>query len=197
MTRVHFLDHLRAVLTEAVLAGAGRILRVRRDALTTLRYKAAAGHGAGELVTLADERSDAAMSAVFERHLSRLSPAVGWHLEESGLRGAGDQSRRVGADPLDGTQHFASGGNLYCVQAHCLERGVPLIGVIFQPEVYLPVTVRPGGIGRLTWAIRGAGAFVQRSEYRRRAFVLGRSRAIPGRPRRTARSLTACVPIGV
>jgi fructose-1,6-bisphosphatase/inositol monophosphatase family enzyme len=197
MTRVRFLDHIRAVLTEAALAGAGRVLRVRREALTTLRYKPSRHGSPGELVTLADERSDAAMSAVFERHLSRLSPAVGWHLEESGLRVAGDAARRVGADPLDGTQHFASGGNLYCVQAHYLERGVPLIGVIFQPEVYLPVTVRPGGVGRLAWAIRGAGAFVQRSEYRRRAFVLGRARAIPARPRRTARALTACVPIGV
>ena len=98
MTRVRFLDHMRAVLTEAVLAGAGRILRVRREALTTLRYKPSGRRSPGELVTLADERSDAAMSTVFERHLSRLSPAVGWHVEESGLRGAGDESRRVGAD---------------------------------------------------------------------------------------------------
>ena len=34
MTRVRFLDHIRAVLTEAVLAGAGRVLRVRREALS-------------------------------------------------------------------------------------------------------------------------------------------------------------------
>ena len=192
MTRARFLEHIRTVLTEAVLAGAARILQVRREAMTTLRYKAL-----GELVTLADERSDAAMSEVFERHLPRLAPAVGWHLEESGLRGAGDEPRRVGGDPLDGTQHFASGGNLYCVQAHYLERGVPLVGVIFQPEVYLPVAVRPGGVGRLTWAIRGGGAYVQRSEYRQRSFGLGRSRGIPARPRRTARALTACVPISV
>ena len=60
MTRVRFLDHIRAVLIEAVLAGAGRILRVRREALTTLRYKPSGRGNPGELVTLADERSDAA-----------------------------------------------------------------------------------------------------------------------------------------
>lgn len=96
MTRARFLEHIRTVLTEAVLAGAARILQVRREAMTTRRYKAL-----GELVTLADERSDAAMSAVFERHLPRLAPAVGWHLEESGLRGASRCRRRNASAPRE------------------------------------------------------------------------------------------------
>lgn len=52
MTRVRFLDHIRAVLTEAVLAGAGRVLRVRRETLTTLRYKPSRHGSPGELVIL-------------------------------------------------------------------------------------------------------------------------------------------------
>jgi 3'-phosphoadenosine 5'-phosphosulfate (PAPS) 3'-phosphatase len=186
------LARMRAILTEAVLAGAARILETRRDGLAA-RYK-----DRGELVTLADERSDAAMVAVFERRLASLTPAVGWHLEESGARAAaGAGAGRVGGDPLDGTYPFAAGGTLYCVQAHYIEAGVPLVGVIFQPEVYLPVALRPGGVGRLAWATRGGGAFVQRSTYRRGAFTLGRAQAIPRRPRRAPRGLTVCVPIGV
>ena len=74
---------------------------------------------------------------------------------------------------------------------------MPLVGVIFQPEVHLPLDGRSGAIGRLVWAIRGGGAFVQRSTWRRRSFTLGRSRAIAVRPRRPPRALTACVSIGV
>ena len=187
-----FLERMRRVLIDAVVAGASQILDVRGDVLNIRRYKANR-----ELVTLADERSDAAMTAVFAERLARVAPGVGWHLEESGRRHSVDAAAWVGGDPLDGTQPFASGGTQYCVQAHYLEGGVPLVGVIFQPEVHLPLNGRSGAIGRLVWAIRGVGAFVQRSTYRRRSFTLGRSRAIAVRPRRPPRALTACVSIGV
>ena len=151
---------------------------MRGDALDIRRYKANR-----ELVTLADERSDAAMATVFAERLARVAPGVGWHLEESGRRHAVDAAAWVGADPLDGTHPFASGGTRYCVQAHYLEAGVPLVGVIFQPEIHLPLDGRSGAVGRLVWAIRGAGAFMQRSTWRRRSFTLGRSRAIAVRQR--------------
>jgi fructose-1,6-bisphosphatase/inositol monophosphatase family enzyme len=191
MTRDQRLERMRSVLTEAVLAGASRVLETRRGPAFARRYKAGL-----ELVTLADERSDAAMAAVFARRLASVTPAVGWHLEESGRHDAAGVGR-IGADPLDGTQPFASGGNLYCVQAHYTEHGVPLVGVVFQPEVYLPVALPRGGVGRLTWAIRGGGAWTRPSTYRGGAFVLGRRQAIPRHRRRPARALTACVPIGV
>lgn len=187
-----FLERMRKVLNDAVVAGASEILDVRGDGSTTRRYKA--NH---ELVTLADERSDAAMSAVFAERLARVAPNVGWHLEESGRRYAADAAAWVGADPLDGTHPFASGGTQYCVQAHYLEAGVPLVGVVFQPEIHLPLDRRSGAVGRLAWAIRGGGAFVQRSTYRRRSFTLGRAQAIAVRPRRPPRAMTACVSIGV
>ena len=192
MADTRALASIASVLTEAVLAGAAQILETRRGVLTT-RHK-----DGRELVTLADERSDAAMASVFERRLTTVAPGVGWHLEESGARAAsGDAVGRVGGDPLDGTYPFAAGGNLYCVQAHYIEGGVPLVGVILQPEAYLPASLRPGGVGRLVWAIRGGGAFVQRSTWRRRAFTLGSPRRIPKQRRRTPRGLTVCIPIGV
>src|SRR5688572_12057031 len=132
-----FLERMRKVLVDAVVAGASQILDVRGDGSNTRRYKA--NH---ELVTLADQRSDAAMTAVFAERLARVAPGVGWHLEESGRRHSEDAAAWVGADPLDGTHPFASGGTQYCVQAHYLEAGVPLVGVIFQPEVHLPLDGR-------------------------------------------------------
>jgi fructose-1,6-bisphosphatase/inositol monophosphatase family enzyme len=187
-----FLARIRRVLSDAVVAGASEILDVRGGASNVRRYKAN-----DELVTVADERSDAAMSAVLAERLPRVAPGVGWHLEESGRTHAEDAAAWVGGDPLDGTHPFASGGTQYCVQAHYLEAGVPLVGVIFQPEVHLPLNGRSGAVGRLVWAIRGAGAFVQRSTYRRRSFTLGRAKAIAVQPRRPPRALTACVSIGV
>jgi fructose-1,6-bisphosphatase/inositol monophosphatase family enzyme len=187
-----FLDRIRRVLSDAVVAGASQVLAVRGDASNVRRYKAN-----DELVTLADERSDAAMSAVFAERLAKVAPGVGWHLEESGRKHSENAAAWVGADPLDGTHPFASGGTQYCVQAHYLERGVPLVGVILQPEIHLPLNGRAGAVGRLVWAIRGGGAFVQRSTWRRRSFTLGRSQAIAVRSRRPPRALTACVSIGV
>jgi fructose-1,6-bisphosphatase/inositol monophosphatase family enzyme len=166
MSERRFLERMRTVLRDAVVAGASQILDVRADASNMRRYKAN-----DELVTLADERSDAAMSAVFSERLTKVAPGVGWHLEESGRRHAEDAAAWIGADPL--------------------------VGVIFQPELHLPLHGRSGAVGRLVWAIRGAGAFVQRSNYRRRSFTLGRSQAIAMRPRRPPRALTACVSIGV
>src|SRR5690349_24446108 len=123
MSDRRFLERMRSVLTDAVVAGASQILDVRGGVTNVRRYKANS-----ELVTLADERSDAAMSAVFTERLARVAPGVGWHLEESGRTHAEHAAAWVGADPLDGTHPFASGGTQYCVQAHYLERGVPLVG---------------------------------------------------------------------
>ena len=111
-----FLERVRRVLIDAVVAGASQILDVRGDVVNIRRYKANR-----ELVTLADERSDAAMTAVFAERLARVAPGVGWHLEESGRRHAVDAAAWVGGDPLDGTQPFASGGTRY-LRASALSR---------------------------------------------------------------------------
>ena len=95
-------DRVLTVLTDAVVAGARAVVYERLHGQVAARYKTAA-----ELVTNADDASDRAMRAVLEPRLAAIDPSISLRLEESGS--SGDQARRhVGADPLDGTSHFAS-----------------------------------------------------------------------------------------
>ncbi len=159
------------VLIDAVTRGAVEVLRSRLEGNIQASYK-----DAKELVTEADRRSDAAMSAVFASDLQRLDPSIAFRLEESGA--TGDASAQwVGADPLDGTNHFACGGTFYSVMAHYVRDGIPLVGVVFQPEVYLPLGESDKCMGRLVYAVRGEGAFWERTEFSGGAFV----RAAPRR----------------
>jgi 3'-phosphoadenosine 5'-phosphosulfate (PAPS) 3'-phosphatase len=183
------LQEIRDILTEAVLAGGVRIIDVRRSGEIGSRYK-----DATELVTEADQQSDAAILSVLTRRFPAVDPSVSFHLEESGVVGTLGR-RRVGADPLDGTSHFATGGNLYAVQAHYIEDGVPLVGVVFQPEVYLPLSVTQCPSGRLVSAIAGEGAQVLRTEFVGDAFQLGDPHRVVKRPRSATRAFVACVPI--
>ena len=101
------LRRILDVLVEAVTRGAVEVLTLKRTGTMGARYK-----DAKELVTAADERSDAAIRSVFETQLLAIDPTSSLHLEESGATGA-SHLKKAGADPLDGTNHFASGGNLY------------------------------------------------------------------------------------
>lgn len=175
----------------AVLAGAREVVAARLAGKVQASYK-----DEKELVTTADQKSDAAILEVFKKRLPAIDPEIAFHLEESGITGARG-ARIAGADPLDGTNHFAAGGAAYSVMAHYVEDGIPQIGVIFQPEVYLPLAEGEDCVGRLVFAIRGTGALVQRSTYRgKKGFALTKPRRI----RRTAvpqtRGYVACVPIG-
>ena len=183
------LRHIRDILTDAVLAGGVRILDVQRRGSIGARYK-----DATELVTDADRESDAAILAVLQTRIPGIDPSISFHLEESGVTGTPGR-KRVGADPLDGTSHFATGGNLYSVQAHYIEDGVPLVGVVFQPEVYLPLSVTESPAGRLVSAIRGEGAMVYRTEFAGDAFRVSEGRRVVKRPRSPTRTFVACVPI--
>src|ERR1700679_2446798 len=154
------LTEIADVLVDSVLAGGREILAARLAGDVEARYK-----DAKELVTVADQRSDAAILEVFRSRLGVIDWEISFHLEESGI--TGKPGRKVaGADPLDGTNHFAAGGISYSVMAHYVEDGVPLVGVVFQPEVFLPLVETEHSLGRLVWAITGRGAFVRRSEFR-------------------------------
>lgn len=181
------LSRIRDILIEAVLAGAAQVLEVRRQGSFGERYK-----DATELVTDADQRSDDAILSVLRDRFPDSS--ISFHLEESGVTGELGRNR-VGADPLDGTSHFAAGGNLYSVQAHYIEDGVPLVGVVFQPEAYLPLGVADRPLGRLVSAARGRGALVRRTEFSGGGFELGEPRAVVRRRVVSRRSYVACVPI--
>lgn len=177
------------VLLDAVMAGAAEVLAVKRAGELGARFK-----DATELVTRADERSDAAILSVFRERLSAIDPAISFQLEESGVTGTGG-GKRAGADPLDGTTHFAAGGNLYSVQAHYAEHGVPLIGVVFQPEAWLPLEECERPMGRIAWAVRGQGAWVSRTEFAAPGFRTSDPRPLKKRPNAETRALLACVPL--
>jgi 3'-phosphoadenosine 5'-phosphosulfate (PAPS) 3'-phosphatase len=183
------MHRIAEVLIEAVLAGAREVLTVRRGGAIDAGYK-----DATELVTEADRRSDAAILSVLTARFPSIDPSVSFQLEESGVTGTLG-SKRVGADPLDGTSHFASGGSFYSVQAHYIEDGVPLVGVVFQPEVYLPLGVTDAPMGRLASAIRGQGAVMRRTEFRDGVFQVGALQPIVKRPPAVRRSFIVCVPI--
>jgi 3'-phosphoadenosine 5'-phosphosulfate (PAPS) 3'-phosphatase len=185
------LNRIADVLVSAVLAGGREVIATRLAGKVEASYK-----DEKELVTTADQKSDAAILAVFQKQLPPIDPEISFHLEESGVTGARG-TKIAGADPLDGTNHFAAGGTSYSIMAHYVENGIPQIGVIFQPEVYLPLSETESCVGRLVFAIRGQGALVQRSDYRqKKGFALTKPRRI----RRTAvpqtRGYVACVPIG-
>jgi 3'-phosphoadenosine 5'-phosphosulfate (PAPS) 3'-phosphatase len=183
------LTEIEAVLAAAVQAGAARILDVRRSGTVGGAFK-----NATELVTEADRQSDTAILSVLTAHLPAIDPTLSVHLEESGVTGT-PGARRIGADPLDGTSHFASGGNLYSVQAHYLDDGAPLVGVVFQPEVFLPLAETDRPVGRFVSAIRGQGAFTRRTEFVDGAFRMSASRRVTAEGWTAgARPLVACVP---
>jgi 3'-phosphoadenosine 5'-phosphosulfate (PAPS) 3'-phosphatase len=184
------LTAISDVLLTAVLAGGREILALRLAGEVEARYK-----DAKELVTAADQKSDAAILSVYQTRFPAIDPEISFHLEESGITGASG-TKIAGADPLDGTNHFAAGGTSYSVMAHYVEDGLPLVGVVFQPEVFLPLTETRNCVGRLVWAIAGAGAFVRRSEFRGDEFALAESRRVVGRSVPQMRGFVACVPFG-
>lgn len=68
-----------------------------------------------------------------------------------------------------------------------------MIGVVFQPEAYLPLTQGRRCVGRIVTAVRGGGAFVRRTEWRTDAFHVGRASRVTGRPLTDTRAFVACV----
>jgi 3'-phosphoadenosine 5'-phosphosulfate (PAPS) 3'-phosphatase len=187
------LTEIKEALIAAVLSGAREILTVRLAGNVEARYK-----DARELVTTADENSDAAILAIFQTRLPAIDPSISFHLEESGMTGAASApgSKIAGADPLDGTNHFAAGGASYSVMAHYVEEGVPQVGVVFQPEVFLPLAETERCLGRLVFAVRGEGAWVRRSEFQGSSFELSEVRRVVSRNAAPTRTWVACVPFG-
>ncbi len=184
------VNRITDVLIEAVLAGAREILTVRLSGKVQAMYK-----DAKELVTTADHKSDAAILKVFHAKLPSIDPEISFHLEESGITGT-PGAKIAGADPLDGTNHFAAGGTAYSVMAHYVEDGIPQAGVVFQPEVYLPLAETERCLGRIVFAVRGQGAMAQRSEFLGKRFSLSMPRRVVKRAAPQTKAFVACVPIG-
>ena len=183
------LREIRDVLFDAVLSGALEVIQVKRSG----EWNAAA-RDATELVTTADQLSDAAILSVFHARLPQIDSEISFYLEESGHHGL-SSAKEVGADPLDGTNHFICAGTSYSVQAHYVEDGVPQIGVVFQPEVFLPLEETDRCLGRIVSAIRGEGAFMQRSEFAVDHFELNASRQVHRKLAPETKRFVACIPV--
>lgn len=180
------MNAILEILTDACLAGALEVLAVRQSGAVGAKYK-----DATELVTEADHRSDNAIRRIFAQ---RMPASVSYTLEESGSSGPRG-AHWAGADPLDGTNHFACGGNFYSIQAHYVEDGVPQAGVVFQPELFLPLSESSRCKGRLSYAVRGGGAFFQSTEYTGVSFHCSDQRHLRKASLPPTKTFVSCVPL--
>lgn len=102
-----------------------------------------------DLVTRVDLQAEVAIRHVLTRawpDLPILGEENAWPAEE--LAQLNTRSCWV-VDPLDGTQNFVTGLPLSCVSVAYLERGEPLVGVVYNPTT-----------GELYSAVRGQGAYL-------------------------------------
>jgi 3'-phosphoadenosine 5'-phosphosulfate (PAPS) 3'-phosphatase len=183
------VEAIRESLIEAVIAGASEVIRTKLAGAVQANYK-----DSTELVTAADHASDAAMRKVLESRLRAIDPAITLMLEESG--GAPVPGpKEVGGDPIDGTNPFACGASTYSIQAHYLEHDVPQIGVIFQPEVFLPLAEELNCVGRLTWAVRGEGVFTRRSMWTGWGFDQSADQPFKRRSYPPTKRFVSCIPV--
>lgn len=112
------------VATEAALAG-GAVLQAFWGKLESVQEKGRPG----DLLTEADQASEAAVLAVIQRHF----PDHAILAEESGQ--LGDQTAPLlwAIDPLDGTTNYAHQYPFYAVSIGLLMEGVPSVGVVYAP----------------------------------------------------------------
>ncbi|HEY9639399.1 MAG TPA: inositol monophosphatase family protein [Coleofasciculaceae cyanobacterium] len=115
-----FLD----IATEAALAG-GAVLQFYAGNLEDIREKGRPG----DLVTEADKAAEAAILEVIHRHF----PDHAILAEESGKMGDPTSEFLWAIDPLDGTTNYAHQYPFYAVSIGLLIKGIPSIGVIFDP----------------------------------------------------------------
>ena len=115
-----FLD----VATEAAMAG-GAILKKYWGNLSSVQEKGRSG----DLVTEADKASEEEILTVIKRHFSDHAILA----EESGLIGQQHDSLLWAIDPLDGTTNYAHGYPLCAVSIGLLIKGIPMVGVVYNP----------------------------------------------------------------
>lgn len=138
VTTTNRLELLLRAALESVREAGERIEAVRAGSFA-VEQKGAAGP-----VTTADREAD----AMLRERLLRLQPAA-WLSEETA-----DDLDRLGAervwivDPLDGTREFVEGVPEYAVAVALVERGEPILGIVYHPPTRTAF-----------WALRGGGAF--------------------------------------
>lgn len=113
------------IATEAALA-AGSVLRQHWGNLTQIEEKGRSG----DLVTEADQASEAAVMAVMKRHLPSHHNILA---EESGQQGSCQGQFQWAIDPLDGTTNYTHLYPFCSVSIGLLVDREPVLGVIYDP----------------------------------------------------------------
>jgi myo-inositol-1(or 4)-monophosphatase len=86
--------------------------------------------GPQDVVSVADREVERAI----RRKLAQLFPQDALLGEEGGRVGPADARFLWVVDPIDGTQPFLAGIPAWCVSIAALDRGVPMLGVIYDPN---------------------------------------------------------------
>ena len=130
--------------------------------------------GPGQVVT----EADLAVDALLHDLLRDARPGYGWLSEER----TDDRSRTRCArtwvvDPIDGTRAFAEGVPQFAVSVALVERGEPLLGIVFNPATAERFEASRGGGARLNGLrlevssradLAGAALLSSRTEMKRR-----------------------------
>lgn len=138
MQRDTLKDFLPIAQQAARLGGAE--LLAHRGQLSQIRSKSSSG----DLVTEADEASEAAILAHFKAHL----PEHAILAEESGKQETGSDWLWA-IDPLDGTLNYAHNLPFFCVSIGLMYQLKPVLGVIYAPV-----------LGELFWGYTRGGAWL-------------------------------------
>ncbi|MEM7021791.1 MAG: 3'(2'),5'-bisphosphate nucleotidase CysQ [Pseudomonadota bacterium] len=100
----------------------------------------------GQVVT----EADLAIDSLLHERLRGACPGYGWLSEERDDDGSRQRCERVWVvDPIDGTRAFAEGVPQFAVSVALLERGKPLLGVVFNPATDEWFDARRGAGARL------------------------------------------------
>jgi myo-inositol-1(or 4)-monophosphatase len=118
------LQVLLDIATEAALS-AGAVLQTYWGKLEDIQEKGRPG----DLVTEADKAAEQAVLEVLHRHV----PDHPILAEESGKLDGLDQDYLWAIDPLDGTTNYAHQYPFVAVSVGLLIRGIPQVGVVFDP----------------------------------------------------------------
>lgn len=133
------LLHEASQLARRLAVEQGRWVLTQWSEVGTLEYK-----DARDMRT----RVDVAVEEALIAELSRRFPDHGFSGEETGLHNPAAEYRWL-IDPIDGTKYFVGHASLFSVSLALLERGEPVLGVVYNVPA-----------GQCFHACRGAGAFL-------------------------------------
>src|SRR4029078_2575787 len=116
-------DQLLEVAWQGASA-AGQLIRESWQKPKSIEYK-----GAIDLVNSVDRASERLIVATIQSHFPDHSILAE---EEAIVRGSDEECRRI-VDPLDGTTNFAHGYPQFCISIAFENRGIVIMGLVYDP----------------------------------------------------------------